>query len=124
MSDVVHDYLEGIYRHLIKVLAGEGLSQDKLDYHVLFTVPALFLAAPWRILSALLWAQGGWSSRRGATHRTRGSSAVHVHDATGYGKRDSASGSQSHNVIARILTIENWSSDVLLSVMRAGGQLI
>ena len=37
---VVHDFLEGVYQHLIVALQGEGLSTDELDYKELFTVPA------------------------------------------------------------------------------------
>ena len=42
LKDVVHDFLEGVYQHLIVKLRGEGLSTDELDYKVSFTVPAPF----------------------------------------------------------------------------------
>ena len=42
LKDVVHDFLEGVYQHLIRTLQMEGLSTDDLDYKVLFTVPAPF----------------------------------------------------------------------------------
>ena len=42
LKDVVHDFLEGVYQHLIRTLQMEGLSTDELDYKVLFTVPAPF----------------------------------------------------------------------------------
>jgi hypothetical protein len=42
LADVVKDFLQGVYDHLIRELRGQGLSTDLYDYHVLFTVPAPF----------------------------------------------------------------------------------
>lgn len=42
LNDVVRDYLEGLYSHLTKTLAIEGLSSNDVDYKFLLTVPATF----------------------------------------------------------------------------------
>jgi hypothetical protein len=42
LAEVVRDFLQGVYEHLVRELRSQGLSTDLYDYHVLFTVPAPF----------------------------------------------------------------------------------
>lgn len=42
VHEVTRDFLEGMYEHLMSVLAQGGFSEDVVDYHALFTVPAPF----------------------------------------------------------------------------------
>lgn len=42
LSDVVHDYLQGLYTHLTQTLEKEGLSGKEVNYNFLLTVPATY----------------------------------------------------------------------------------
>ena len=61
LSDVVRDFLQGVYAHLVQELRGQGLSTNHYDYEVLFTVPAPFnttaVEAFKRIVNTTGWGQ-------------------------------------------------------------------
>jgi hypothetical protein len=63
LTNVVHDFLQGVYQHLVQVLAREGWSTQMVDYQILFTVPAPFSTAAVeafkRIVMGTGWANHG-----------------------------------------------------------------
>ncbi|KAA8899502.1 hypothetical protein FN846DRAFT_909576 [Sphaerosporella brunnea] len=64
LANVVHDFWQGVYQHLIQVLTSEGWSPQMVNYQFLFTVPAPFsslaIEAFKRIISGTGFARHGF----------------------------------------------------------------